>query len=93
MNKSELIVSFAEHTGESKAQAKRTVEAFSTIVAEALLAGQEVTLPGVGKLKVKVRNQRNGRNPKTGESIVISRKNVTKFSPTSRFAAALNSQD
>jgi DNA-binding protein HU-beta len=85
MNKGDLISAVATKNGLSQAVAKSTVENMSDIFSAALLAGDEVTIPGVGKLKVSVRPARTGRNPKTGESIAIPEKRVVKFTPASVF--------
>ncbi|RMR67402.1 DNA-binding protein HU, form N [Pseudomonas savastanoi pv. fraxini] len=49
------------------------------IVAYQLASGAEITLPGIGKLKVAERPARTGRNPSTGAAIEIAAKNVVKF--------------
>lgn len=85
MNKGDLISAVASATGTKAADAKVTVELFSGIFRDALLAGDEVTLPGVGKLKVHTRPARTGRNPKTGEPIEIQSKRVVKFTPAAAF--------
>lgn len=85
MNKGDLISAVASATGAKSMDAKVTVEMFSSIFRLALLAGDEVTLPGVGKLKVHTRPARTGRNPKTGEPIEIQSKRVVKFTPAAAF--------
>jgi DNA-binding protein HU-beta len=55
-----------------------------------LLTGEEVTVPGVGKLKVVTKAARNGRNPKTGEAIQIPAKRVVEFTPSAEFKASVS---
>jgi DNA-binding protein HU-beta len=86
MNKSQLISAVATANNNMPIKdAKALVETFMTVFESALKSGEEVTLPGIGKLKVNVRPGRTGRNPKTGESIAIPEKRVVKFSPSSAF--------
>lgn len=89
MNKNQLIVALANNTGLKQTEAKNIVEVFSTIVSASLLAGEEVTLPKIGKLKVSSRAARTGRNPKTGETIQIPAKQVVKFKASSEFGSEL----
>jgi nucleoid DNA-binding protein len=90
MNKGELIKEVAGLSEATIADTKLFVENTSTAIAAALLAGEDVTVPGIGKLKIKTREARTGRNPKTGEAISIPAKKVVKFSLASEFATLLN---
>ncbi len=85
MNKGELISTYANLSETKPADAKNVVETFSKIFSNVLLSGEEVTIPGVGKLKVHTRPARAGRNPKTGEAISIPSKRVVKFIPSAQF--------
>jgi len=60
--------------------AEGTYEIFMKLIAETLLAGDEVSLNGIGKLKIKDKPARDGRNPKTGATIPIPAQKVVKFS-------------
>lgn len=90
MNKGELVKTVASEAGSKVVEAKKNVEVFSKVVAAALLSGEEVTLPGVGKLKIKNRPARAGRNPKTGAAISIPAKRVVKFAASAEFATVFN---
>lgn len=83
MNKAELIDALAEkHAGEvlSKAGFNRVLDTLGEITQEALADGDEVTLPGIGKLTVKAKAARVGRNPRTGEAVEVPARYVPKFS-------------
>ncbi|MEW6314733.1 MAG: HU family DNA-binding protein [Pseudomonadota bacterium] len=80
MNKSELVAIVADNTGISNAVANKVVDVIADTVSNALARGEEVTLHGIGKLSVKDRPARVGRNPATGEDIKIPAKRVPKFS-------------
>lgn len=80
MNKQELIAALADKTGINKKQAGEAIDALGDVVGEALAKGDEITLPGIGKLTVEHKAARKGRNPSTGAEIDIPAKNVPKFS-------------
>ena len=65
----------------SKAKAKVIYEDILGLITFALQDGSEVILKKVGRLYLKDRPARKGRNPRTGESIDIPAKTVVKFSP------------
>jgi DNA-binding protein HU-beta len=90
MNKTELINSYATTTIQEVNVSKPQVEELMNIIKNTLLSGEEITLPALGKLKVSTRPGRNGRNPSTGESIVIESKRVVKFHPSSEFEAEIS---
>jgi DNA-binding protein HU-beta len=81
MNKAELITAIANHSGISKVEAGKALDAFTTSVQKALKKGDKVTLVGFGTFSVGKRNARTGRNPKTGKPIKIAAKKVAKFKP------------
>ena len=71
MNKKELITKMAEKSELSKKNVESVLKAFTETVTEALVAGDKVQLVGFGTFEPRERAERNGRNPKTGEPIVI----------------------
>lgn len=81
MNKSELIDHIAEQADISKAAAARALEALLGGVTDALAKGDSVTLVGFGTFAVSSREERSGRNPRTGETITIASSKVPKFRP------------
>lgn len=85
MNKGDLIVSYANAADVKATEAKTAVEIFATIFRNTLLTGEEVTIPGVGKLKLHIRPARAGRNPATGAHIDIPSKRVVRFIPSAQF--------
>jgi DNA-binding protein HU-beta len=90
MNKGELIQAYATAANVKAAEAKAAVETLADIFESTLLTGEEVTIPGVGKLKVVTKAARNGRNPKTGEAIQIPAKRVVEFTPSAEFKASVS---
>ena len=71
MNKTELATAVSERTGIAKKDAERAVNAALETIAEALKKGEKVQLTGFGTFEVKDREDRVGRNPKTGEAVHI----------------------
>ncbi len=71
MNKAELIAAIAAKTGETKKSAEEAVNAFVSVVTEALTKGEKVQLVGFGSFEVRKRAARKGRNPQTKEEIKI----------------------
>lgn len=79
MNKSELIDAIAAEAGLTKAEAKKSLDAFINATSGALKKGERVALVGFGSFAVSQRNARTGRNPQTGKEITIPAKNIIKF--------------
>lgn len=79
MNKSELIDAIAAEAGLTKADAKKSLDAFVKATSGALKKGERVALVGFGSFAVSKRNARTGRNPQTGKEITIPAKNIIKF--------------
>ena len=79
MNKTELVAAVAEQAGLSKKDAEAAVKAFTDVVAEALKAGDTIQLVGFGTFEVSERAAREGRNPRTGETMTIEASKTPKF--------------
>ena len=79
MNKTELIVAMADQAGISKKDAEKALKAFTDVVADELKKGGKVQLVGFGTFEVSERAAREGRNPQTGESIMIAASKTPKF--------------
>ena len=75
----------------SRLQAESFFEAFCDVAAAELIGGGEITLQGVGKLKVKETAPRRARNPRTGEEIKIPEGRKVMFVPGKDFKDALKS--
>ena len=79
MNKTELINAVAENAKLSKKDAEAAVNAFTSVVADTLKKGEKLQLIGFGTFEVRERGAREGRNPKTGETIEIAASKVPAF--------------
>lgn len=79
MNKTELIAAVAEKAELSKKDAEKAVKAFTDVVSEELVKGEKIQLVGFGTFEVSERAAREGRNPKTGETMKIEASKSPKF--------------
>lgn len=79
MNKTELVAAIAEKTELKKADAEKVIKAFTDVVAEELTKGGKIQLVGFGTFEVSERASREGRNPRTGEVMVIPASKTPKF--------------
>ena len=90
MNKGDLIESVADKAGLSRADATRAVDAVLASVTRTLRDGGSVSLVGFGTFSVKARAARQGRNPRTGETIQIKASNVPGFKAGKALKDAVN---
>lgn len=90
MNKLDLINKVAQKGTYTKKEAEAAVEAIFEIISKSLEKGDKVTLTGFGTFNVTKRAARKGRNPKTGQEIMIAAKKVPKFTPGKSLKATVN---
>ncbi|MDD2915639.1 MAG: HU family DNA-binding protein [Gallionella sp.] len=90
MNKSDLVDAIAKSADISKAAAGRALDATVESIKKALKKGDTVSLIGFGTFKVGKRAARNGRNPRTGETIKIKAAKVPKFTAGKGLKDAVN---
>lgn len=86
MNKAELIDAMASDAKVSKADAKKSLDAFINVVSKSLKKGEKVVLIGFGTFDIAKRSARTGRNPQTGKPIQIKAKKVVKFKAGAQLA-------
>lgn len=91
MNQAQLIRSVSEVAEVPQNQVKHILETLGEVIKANLTGeGDEVALPGVGKLKASLRVGRTGRNPQTGDAIDIPDAMTVKFSASKALKDALN---
>ena len=90
MNKTQLIDVVATKTGLTKKAAEAAVNAVNDAITEALIAGDKVQVIGFGTYEVKERAAREGRNPKTGETITIAASKAPVFTAGKALKDAVN---
>ncbi len=79
MKKTDLISAVAAKAGSSKKDAEKAVNAVFAIVSETLAAGEGVQIAGFGSFEVRERAAKQGRNPRTGESITVPAAKIPAF--------------
>jgi integration host factor subunit alpha len=87
LTKADMAERLFEEFGLNKREAKDLVEMFFEEIRTALEAGQQVKLSGFGNFNLRQKNERPGRNPKTGEEIPITARRVVTFHPGQKLKA------
>jgi len=87
LTKAEIADQLFEEVGLNKREAKEFVDSFFEAIRDALEMGENVKLSGFGNFQLREKNQRPGRNPKTGEEIPISARRVVTFRPGQKLRA------
>ena len=90
MKKVELIEAVASKAGITKADAGRAVDATFSVITEALVKGDKVPLVGFGTFAVSKRAAREGRNPRTGETVKIAARKAVTFKAGTALKDAVN---
>ena len=78
MTKRDLIKEVAS-LGLSQGMAEQTVEKILTAITESLARGEDVNIYGFGNFEIKDRKARMGRNPRTGENVMIPDRKAVRF--------------
>ena len=87
LTKADIADRLFNEVGLNKREAKEFVDAYFEVIRESLESGENVKLSGFGNFQLREKNQRPGRNPKTGEEIPISARRVVTFRPGQKLRA------
>jgi len=87
LTKADIANRLYEEVGLNKSEAKEFVDSYFEAIRNALEGGENVKLSGFGNFQLREKNQRPGRNPKTGEEIPISARRVVTFRPGQKLRA------
>jgi integration host factor subunit alpha len=79
LTKANIIEAIAKHDGFNQKKSKETVETLLELIKSTLVSGEDVLISGFGKFCVKQKEARRGRNPATGESMMLSPRRVVTF--------------
>lgn len=90
MNNSDLADVIVNYTGITKADARSITDCVLAAIGDAAANGEEVSLAGFGKFKVKDTPEREGRNPATGEAMTIEAARKLSFTPAKAVRDKLN---
>jgi DNA-binding protein HU-beta len=80
MTKAEIVTRIAQEARLTKRQAEQVVKACLASIQVALSRGEPVTVVGFGTFSVRTRAGRKGRNPRTGQDLIIPARRTLKFS-------------
>ena len=92
MTKAELVEKVADKIQLPKKQTETVVDILLNSITEALSAGDKVELRGFGSFRIRNRNPREGRNPKTGDTVQIPAKRVPFFKAGKALREMVDSQ-
>ena len=81
MNKAELVSSVAKSANVTKVKAEMVLNSVISNMVKTMKDGEKVSLLGFGTFSVVERVQKKGRNPQTGQDIIIPAHNAVKFKP------------
>ncbi len=79
LTKAQIIEAISIKNGLSKKQSTDTVETLLRVIKSTLAAGEDVLVSGFGKFCVKQKGERKGRNPATGEDLMLAPRRVVTF--------------
>ncbi|OUD12599.1 integration host factor subunit alpha [Thioflexithrix psekupsensis] len=93
LTKAAMAERLFDEMGLNKREAKEMVDLFFEEIRTALAKGEQVKLSGFGNFDLRRKNQRPGRNPKTGEEIPISARRVVTFRPGQKLRTRVEAFD
>jgi integration host factor subunit alpha len=90
LTKVQIVESIQNQTGFPKNKSIEIVETLLEIIKRTLAAGEDVLISGFGKFSVKEKNERKGRNPATGEDLVLKPRKVVTFKCSGKLRDRIN---
>ena len=90
LTKSQIIDAVAERNGFTRKKSLETVETLLEIIKSTLASGDDVLVSGFGKLCVKEKRERRGRNPMTGEDMILAPRRVVTFKCSGKLKDKIN---
>ena len=93
LTKADMAERLFQELGLNKRDAKELVEVFFEEIRVALQEGEQVKLSGFGNFDLRDKNQRPGRNPKTGDEIPITARRVVTFKPGQKLKVRVDTYD
>lgn len=89
MNKTELVAEMARHSELTKKTSQRVLKCLLSTISKRLSEGDQVPLSGFGTFALSYHPEKKGRNPQTGEEIIIEGANKVQFKPAKALKDAL----
>jgi len=91
ITKSDIINAITEENGFSRKQSIETIETLLEIMKQTLESGEEIMISGFGKFCIKDKAQRRGRNPATGDRLMLKARRVVTFKCSKKLRELVNS--
>ena len=92
LTKAEIAEALFNQLGLNKREARELVDLFFEEIRAALATGEQVKLSGFGNFDLRDKNQRPGRNPKTGEKVEVPPKKIPYFKPSKELKDFVNNE-
>jgi len=90
MTKADLVERIYSASGMNKKDSAEVLEVVFSLLKDTLESGEKIKIAGFGNFEVRHKNNRKGRNPKTGESITIEARRVLTFKPSTVLKQDIN---
>ena len=90
LTKAEIIEVVSKQNGFSKKQSTESVETLLEIIKRTLESGEDVLISGFGKFCVKDKDQRRGRNPATGDAMMLRHRKIVTFKCSGKLREKIN---
>ena len=93
ITKADIVEYLHTQLGLNKSESKKLIEDFFDEIKDSLARNEEVKLSGVGNFELLNKKSRPGRNPKTGEDVIISARRVVTFRAGNKLRKKIDSQN
>ena len=90
LTKAQIIESFQNNLGFTKNQSSEIIESILSIIKDALAESEDVLISGFGKFCVNQKKERRGRNPATGDDMMLAPRKVVTFKCSGKLRDKLN---
>jgi integration host factor subunit alpha len=91
LTKTGIVQAISRQTGLIKIQSSESVETLKELMKKTLASGEDVLISGFGKFCVKEKSHRRGRNPATGDPMILSARRVVTFKCSGKLRGRCNS--
>ena len=91
LTKTQIVQEVMKRNGFTREKSTETVEALLELIKRSLESGEDVLISGFGKFSVKEKKERKGRNPATGESMMLPARKVVTFKCSGKLRDRINS--
>ena len=92
LTKAHIVNSISDQNGYPKSQSFEIVESLLELIKKTLESGDDVLISGFGKFCVKEKKERKGRNPSTGEDMILEPRKVLTFRSSGKSRKMVNGQ-